>query len=216
MAFVKGVSYASKRKFNRKIKKTNQLATKSYVNRVVHSNIENKVKDTPFTTTTAGPQLGWYAQCLNAIDKGSNVGERIGEEITPRSLKLKMDCIVHASNTLGETVRVLLIKDKQSRGAVPTATELGLTTGDYAFTYMPPQSGDYAKRFVILSDKTYQLDTSQNYKSITISKKLQGKIYFGETGLDYQANSLFLVWYGRDQTNKTSYAFSSELFYEDA
>jgi len=65
-------------------------ATKKYVKRVVHNNIENKIVvvnqvNNPITTALVSASIPYTINCLPIIGSGAEQGERQGNVITPRA-----------------------------------------------------------------------------------------------------------------------------------
>lgn len=199
----------------RKINKpANRVATVKTVKRMIAKNIETHVYDTGNDGFTPGTTVTVHA--LNNISQGDGAGNRTGIVISPVKLKINMGFIRSSLNTLGERVRVLVVRDKSCHGVVPTETEL-FNTGDGlkdGYAHCPPFL-DGSERFTVLYDKFVNLDSSQGLRGIKISKKLRGKIYFGSAGDDYEKNSLFLVCVAYDNTNKTEIEYSSRLYFKD-
>jgi len=69
-------------------------ATKKYVKRIVHSNIENKIivvnqVNNSVTTALVGASIPFIINCIPNIPSGSDQGERQGVVVTPRAITVR-------------------------------------------------------------------------------------------------------------------------------
>lgn len=200
---------------NKKTAKQLGLATKGYVKRVVKSSEETHIFDVIQGAEVATGNT-WTIACLSNVLKGDGADNRTGDKISPTALRVRVGTHINASNGHGDTMRVIIFKDKQARGAVPSAADLGLNNGGYENINHFLAIDNYRGRFVKLYDKVHMYDTSQEYKFFTINKKLSGKIQFGTEASDYENNSLFIAFCAIENTNKTGLNYVSRLFFKDA
>lgn len=98
----------------------------------------------PFNTTTATITL------LNGVDDGIVPTSRIGRKITMDSITWKCDVRMAATTTGASALRYLIVFDKQPNGATATATDI--LNFDSITGLMNLAN---SKRFVVISDKTY-------------------------------------------------------------
>lgn len=191
-----------------------KVATVKVVKNMIRRSEETHI----FDVNSAGNLTGnaWTIACLSNVIKGDGVENRTGDKITPLSLRVRCDTHINSSNTGGDTMRVIIFKDKQARGALPSDTDLGLSNGGYENVNHFLAVDNYRGRFVKLYDRVHVYDTSQKYKFFTINKKLKGKIQFGTEGSDYENNSLFIAFCCVENTNKTNLSYKSRLTFKDA
>lgn len=69
-------------------------ATKRYVKKAIHSNIENKVQvinqsNNNITTALVGASIPYIINCIPSIPSGSDQGERQGVVVTPRTVTIR-------------------------------------------------------------------------------------------------------------------------------
>lgn len=115
--------------------------------------IEKKYWDNSFTYT-----LDWdgdFHTC-NAPSSGLGDDERVGDKIVITSLAFRFSL---QRNNAGDfpAVRILVIWDKLN---LVTALSDMLITGAGAFAYLSQMSIDRRADFLVLKDKTYQLDSA--------------------------------------------------------
>jgi hypothetical protein len=162
-----------------------KVATVKTVKRIVNGNIETKIYDNNFGFSGGS----WSIYCLSNILEGDAVDNRSGNKVTPTHLSLRTNIGIAGTNTSGDQVRMVLFKDKQARGALPSTTDLGLTNILSHFL----KKDNYQGRFVKMYDRVFQYDTSQRNRFISINKKLSGKLQFGTEGDKYENNAIFLA-----------------------
>jgi len=82
--------------------------------------------------------------------QGDDNNERNGIQITCRSLELRF---VGEMGNVNANMRVIVLIDKQSNGAAPTAAEVLEDTGTATAQLASMYNTDFKKRFTILSDR---------------------------------------------------------------
>lgn len=145
-------------------------------------------------TTNAGPLSSTPTSvCLNAITRGDDPDERIGDEVTAQYLNMKLR-FYQAAGTVAGQVRCLIFWDKQSNGIAPTILSSTdpvqglLDNRVITSTQLSPHSYITKDRYVVLYDKLILInpDDSTADKVVVYKKniKLHGcKVkYEGSTG----------------------------------
>jgi len=110
--------------------------------------VEWKYVDTTIASVTFG-NPNPIRQLLNGLQVGSGVGQRIGRQVSIRSVEMVYDIDGEIGITTPNHCRVVLFYDKQANGAAPTWADLYETTS-YTIT---ARRLDNRKRFKILMDK---------------------------------------------------------------
>jgi len=208
-------SYAQR---HRKANKS-KVATVATVNRIVNRKMETKIFQPSNISSSTGNT--WSFNALSAVANGNTNITRVGDEIYPKYLKVRGTFLLDPDNATGyDTVRIIVVRDKEARGAVPTGTELGLSSDGYGITDIAVDDNNFkSKRFEILYDKVIQVTLANhgNFRFFKINKKLKGKMYFGTEGGDYLANALFLgIWTAHNTANQMStITATSRLYFKD-
>lgn len=92
---------------------------------------------------------------LNATVPGTTATTRIGRQITMKSLELRSTASLASTSTQGGSCRLLIVYDKESKGAAPGITDILESDSFYSFKNLSnPQ------RFVTLVDHVYDSLTS--------------------------------------------------------
>lgn len=141
---------------------------------------------------------------LNDVDIGTTPNDRVGDEITVTSLQFR-GFLEKTATLQFDTVRVILLWDRQPNGAPPTASTI-LDDSIITSLVFAPYHRQYQKRYKILYDKTSQINSfvydttlSENevrrYPISFKRKKLGRMIKYDGTAAgiaDIQTNSLYL------------------------
>lgn len=210
--------YRNRRKvFVKSSKKSDKkrLATVATVKKMIDKIEETHIFDYSSGSLTVGNS--WNIACISNVVKGDTVNDRSGDKISPTAISVRLDCIMADANTMGDIIRVVLFRDKQARGATPSAADLGLSGGGYEVLNHFKASDNYQGRFEKLYDKVFVFETTRNYQLISIYKRLKGVMRFGTEGSDYENNALFLAICCRDTSdNKMTQWYKSRLWFKDA
>lgn len=113
---------------------------------------EFKVVDA-YSTITADTSTS--VALLNGIAPGTGLDQRVGRQVTMRSVQLKYAVNPTTStNIADQIVRVVLVHDKQPNGTACAATDVL----QYA-TVFAPRNVDNRRRFTILYDRTHYINS---------------------------------------------------------
>lgn len=195
------------------LKPKRKVATVQTVKKMIGKSIETKMLEASNNHTGGNT---WTVSCLSNAVQGDGVGDRAGNKITPTYLRYSVQTDVHASNSLGEIVRVVILADKEARGVVPSMPDLNLPNTADGGRYIALNPANQFNRYKILSDKVYNMTTDNNFMVKTGSIKLKTPIKFGTDADDYQENSIFCAVWSYDNTNKSTVGVRSRLYFKDA
>jgi len=153
---------------------------------------------------------------LNGIARGDEINERIGREVTLRSIQISGTAAATATE---QNHRVLIVYDRQTNAAALTAAQVLSAVTCYA-----PRNLENRKRFKILFDRTWHINGLAEPDSQHIFKfyrRLAHPMTFnaGDAGTvaDITTGSLYMVSIGTEAPGATagSVVFSSRLRYTD-
>jgi len=183
------------------------------------SQSELKFTDVASTTTLAAGSVAFTsAGLLNGLVPNSTATGRIGRRVNMKSLYLRLTFQLATTSTGGAPLRVLVIYDKQSNGAAPTATDV-LT----ASTFVSPNNISNRDRFVTLCDQITQPVSTGGTSQVALNiyKKLNMAIQFnaGTAGTIADITSggvyLFLAQGGSILTANPSVEWYARIRYSD-
>lgn len=128
--------------------------TRSYYRRGFRP--ELKVLDNRFAGNfNQGGGTGIY--CTNLLGQGTDFTNRIGRKIITKSILLRVAIYPNLANPTsdGDIVRVMLLYDTQSNGALPTYTTI---LASPTAAYIQPINLNNRDRFRVLSDSHYAVE----------------------------------------------------------
>jgi len=138
------------------------------------------------------------ARLLNGIARGDEINERVGREVTLRSIQFNFTPHVTVGTGVDQQQRVLLVYDRQTNATALTAAQVLLTVDTVA-----PRNLENRKRFKILFDRTYALNASgEPGAQVTrrFYRKLRHPVSFnaGDAGTvaDIVTGSLYIIVIG--------------------
>lgn len=100
------------------------------------------------TTTPTAVAANMYL--VNGVAQGTGAAQRIGRDMKNKSIELGLKIQFNQTAARSESVRVVFIFDKESRGAAITAPDV-LYANDIGQVF----NADNYHRFIILSDRTF-------------------------------------------------------------
>lgn len=168
---------------------------------------EDKIATATITTTATVSSLFDPAQ-------GDGESEFIGDSVRARSLLIRMSITPNATAGVN-FLRVIIFRDKQCNGVAPTATQLL----DSASNYDSPLNTDFGKRFKVMFDRIYTVDTDANGAQVD---KIYRKLMFTIDGLDTagtnppNTNGMFILAISDQATNGPSFRYNSRVRYTDS
>lgn len=179
-------------------------------------NTEFKAKDTyvsPSVTTSGSLTL------LNGLAKGDTLSTRTGRSVLFKSLQISIQAVINGSATTSRC-RAIVFIDKQVNATTPTIAEL-LDTST-ASALMAMRNLNWRKRFVILKDKSFVLDSDQ-HPEIIINKFLYKKmgmhtIYDDSdagTVADISSNALYIMLVSDEAVNAPGITVQARVRYLD-
>lgn len=143
---------------------------------------------------------------LNGCARGSDIDEREGREIMMKSIQMRglINCNANAVND--QWARILIVYDRQTNGTVPTPADILNPASIPGMRNL-----ENRKRFKILMDKTYTLNTNytgaatvydatNNHHFIEYYRKLEHPVTFNSgsagTVADISTGSLYMLTLG--------------------
>jgi len=200
-----------------RLAKKQGLKAKPVTKQTVH-NMISKASETKMFQPNIDQSVGgntWSTYVVSNVIQGVEVSSRVANKITPTIFKYRLRIAQANANTTGDVVRVIFFTDKESRGAIPTVTNFGLANDSTGDKVIIPAIDNFNTRFRIISDKTYDLDTSQRILNKATSFKLRSPMKFGTEADDYLENALFMFIWTSNNTNKSVIDVQGRLFYKD-
>jgi len=201
--------------FNRKYS-VKQLALKAWKGIKTLRGMVNVEKKFISTTISESPGSTAVLNCLNICSQGNDDNNRQGDSILAKHCTILGNLTVNASNTGSDVVRCIVFVDKENRGAFPSATDL-LTSS----SVNSQKSLDNLDRFVTLKDMRFVLTPSTGVRPqvpFKIYLPLHTHLkYAGNAGdiTDVRQNSIFILWLGIENTNKTVISATTRLAFYD-
>jgi len=156
---------------------------------------------------------------LNGIARGDEINERIGREVTMRSIQVTGTTLATPGTGVDQNHRVLLVYDRQTNAAALTAAQVLAAVNCYA-----PRNLENRKRFKILFDRTWHLNASAEPGSQHVFKfyrRLAHPVTFnaGDAGTvaDITTGSLYAISVGSEPAGATagSTFLSTRIRYSD-
>ena len=153
---------------------------------------------------------------LNGIARGDDINQRNGREVTMKSIQFTHQTSGGAADSF---CRFLIVYDRQSNGAALTAAMV-LNLADV----VSPRNLENRKRFKILHDRLYTVETAANPMSLKCGKfyrRLRHPITFntGNAGTvaDIATGSLYLIALGSNAAggNASQFSYTCRIRYLD-
>lgn len=156
---------------------------------------------------------------LNAIALGTTESTRIGNEVSNKSLHLRLDL---ARGPVDALVRIIILwwKDGNTTTAIAPPSPPTPSTILETVSYQSPLNKTYGKSMWIKFDKTYTIAAGQTQLIVDeIWRKLRCKTEYveGTATTSQTANSLYLLAISNQSTvaNQPLFSFTSRLNYMD-
>jgi len=171
-----------------------QQSVQSIVKKAIARVAEKKyfdVTNNADQTTTAGEVIA-----LGALAEGTADNNRLGNELTWKSVGYHFQCTQAVGVSTGGLCRVILFVDRQANGSAPSVTTV-LQAADFrSFVNI-----DYQKRFQILDDTVVSVGANAGIATAAIVapvwisrwKKLDMAAMFGTTSTSALTNALFML-----------------------
>jgi len=176
-----------------------------------------ELKTIDISTTSISPvAVAGATVLLNGVAQGSDYTNRIGRKTVMKSILFRANIYpkVDTASPVGATIRIMLVYDKQTNGALAAVTDIL-----NAATYLQPTNLNNRDRFKILMDKfvtTNANTTAGGNQTVAgggtrLVKKYircEHDVIFGGTGAtvgDIQSGSLFMVTISSSATYALDY-----------
>lgn len=157
----------------------------------------SEVKSVDTSNALATDTTGAIA-LLNGIVPGVGFSQRVGRQVRCHGLDLNVKCAVTAGTGVDQTVRCLVVQDRQSNGAAPLITDVLTAVGTVTFPNLINQA-----RFKILRDVVLDLNATAeagSIKSFRLRLPLKAVTQFNDgvagTVADIVTNSIFVMVMG--------------------
>ena len=155
---------------------------------------------------------------LNGISPGTEIDQRVGREVTMRSIQFQY-VLRPLAGGVDQTARVLLVYDRQTNATALTADQVLSTV-----TTVAPRNLENRKRFKILYDRTHVLSppaVANTAVSRRFYRRLSHPVTFNSLGMgtigDIITGSLYAIFIGTEDPGATAatVTFSSRVRYTD-
>lgn len=174
-----------------------------YVRSRPPSTPEFKCKD---TSVSAASNTSGVMTLLNGCGRGDDLHERIGRQVTLRSVQLALHAAVTSGTGVDQTCRVILFFDKEPHGAAPAGTDLLTANDDKAFRNLSNR-----KRFWILMDQKIPLNATAeaySHQELDYYRRISLPVTFnsGDNGdiTDIVSGALYLYVIGTQAAGATA------------
>lgn len=174
-------------------------------------NTEKKVVDVVSTGTAISTTPSFIL--LNGLATGTDRTDRIGDSVKFSFEMLRIKATIHASAT-GTTIRVILLRDKQTNAALPTASQLF----ESSTNILSPLSLTWGKRYMIYCDKWVKLNQDFPEKTFFCKRRLKFHTKFGGNSTaitDVSTNSFVLVLWSDEATNTPTVEYYNRMRFID-
>ncbi len=179
-------------------------------------NVERKIIATNITAVSIVDGNGLITQLTN-IAQGDGVAARDGDQIKVVSLYLRYNVAINA-NEASTQVRVLIVRDSQTNGAIYTTAQL-LETATVARGILSPLNLNNKMRFRVLYDKVHSLSTTgQQINFGKVYLKLNDKLRYSLNAgdiTDLRSASYSVVFIGSEVTNDPLVSFDCRIRFVD-
>lgn len=155
---------------------------------------------------------------LNALTRGTNTNERVGNQVKNLRLQVSYTCTLALANTKWDVVRFAIVIDHQPNGVAPVYGDVFQNTAYTESGYQPNYVGR-GKRFSVIHDAHIPLDTNNKLRTYSHSIPMRSLTQYQSnvgTISDINKNAIFLVFYSQDTTNRATVRWTSKLYFKDA
>lgn len=128
------------------------------------------------------PNSNWAFVGISGCAQGTTFENRLGIQIVGKSIQIKGLLKSGTTQTDSQDVKIIILRDTQGNGTVPTATDVF----KYDSFYSPMSLDLLPQRFKILASRTYTLMPSSVGDSI---KSVDINVRLGRTRMYYTGNS---------------------------
>jgi hypothetical protein len=196
------------------------------VQQIIRASHEPKNVDFSATAGITGNVAQWL---LNAISQGTDGNDRTGRQVSNDSLELNLRFDVDPSSLQDDLVRIIVVRDKEARGAAPTLADVlaYTTTPDYTlvspynFDNVPSRFKIYCDETVLLPNRTSPTTTTSNLTKVIWKRKfkLGFKTHYFNTSAgnitDIDSDSVYVFLASSTVTKVSSYWIGSRVVFRD-
>lgn len=153
---------------------------------------------------------------LNGLSNGDDYNDRDGRSVRFKSIQVQTRTLLNPSST-NTVFRMILFLDKQANAGSPAVTELlDVSTAARTDAF---RNLDYRKRYVILKDKRFTINSDYPEKIVDFYKKLDMKTIYDDSSTstinDITTNSLYLYLVSDEVTNTPATLYNVRLRFID-
>lgn len=211
---------------NRPAYRINQPKVSARGNRALITRIAKQVKqqqpeDQWLQTAASGnvtdATTGGFIQCLSEIPQAttaSSVSTRIGNEVRPKALQIRLTCRLNALGT-ASNVRLMLLWLGNNGGTAPIIGNI-LETGP-GLTVLSPRRINCGIKARILHDEIFSLiDVKDKVVSRNIFRKLKGTTtFFGAGATNYADGHYWLIAFSDEPSYFPTITYNAMLKYTE-
>lgn len=194
----------SARSSERASRRSSALASRRFA---IPYTIKPEFKSVDTDLAGAGNTTPTAIYLLNGLVPGTGSAQRIGRQVSLRSLELRFSFSGGAADSFW---RYIVLFDKQANAAAPAITDLLVANALYS-----PKNLTYARRFIILLDEIGSVETQANQGSMITFEKYKRLNYVTEfnagtagTIADIATGSLYLFVLGSNAAGGNAFAIS--------
>lgn len=183
---------------------------------------------TPTYIGAGGAGLGTGYTCINLLEQGSQVSQRIGDKVVMKSIRIQFNLVANPAATSADVgvVRFCLIFDKNPNGVAPAVSDIFSTlngAGAYGGIYFNTGiKSANINRFTLLADQKIkiaygedQVQTVDIYKKLKMVSKYQSSASPPVIANITEGAIYFMIW-STGYTNAPSIGnFETRLRYWD-
>lgn len=190
------------------------LVTKGYLKAVIGTPESKFLDVTPASFTIPATLSTSSTFVLNDIIQGPGQNERIGNEVSNKSLHVRLNLARAA--TVDSLVRVIIFWNIEGQNQPPSLLLQNNTAGN---AYISPLHKNYGKSFWVRYDRTYTLAAGQSQLVVDeIWRKMKAKTEYASTETGQITRNQLYITFISNQTvagNQPTCTFYSRLNYMD-
>lgn len=136
---------------------------------------------------------------LSNITQGSSDVSRNGDSVGLKTMQVKYQIQWHASATVNDAVRVVIVIDKDNENGTPMTTAQLMATTDL----LSLRNMNFSRRFKVLHDDVYTINTTKNL----IVKEYYKKFKMGKDRQGNKTVMKHITWNNNDQTEERNHIY---------
>jgi hypothetical protein len=207
---------------------TASSGTTQHIQQIIRASHEPKNLDSGNTAGLSGTTTP-VLTLLNPITQGVTGNSRSGRQVLNQSLDIRFMFDTDPSSLQDDVVRIIVFRDKESRGAAPAVGDLLRLVGSLQYEIVSQYNFDNVpSRFQILADdvvsvpnRTSPTTTTSNLTRVCFNRrmKLNFKTHFYNTSAgnitDIDDGAIYLMLIGSQSVKVSSYYYDARLVFRD-